>query len=104
MSIRTTLAGGLLAGTMMTGMALPQTAAAHGTEIFFGFNVGVPVVEQPAYVPAYVETVPVYRPYYYPYGYYAPWASVRYYGGPWGYYHHHFHDWHDRDWRDHDRW
>jgi len=97
MNIRTTVAGGLLAGTMMAGMALPQTAAAHGTELFFGFNVGVPVVQQPAYVPAYVETVPVYQPYY-SYGYYAPRAPVSYYGWPWAYYYRH----HNEEWRGHD--
>ena len=105
MNIRTTVAGGLLIGTMMGGMALPQTAAAHGTDFFFGFNIGVPVVQQPAYVPAYVETVPVYQPYYYPYGYYVRPSPVRYYGGPWAYYHrHHRDEWRDRDgWREHDR-
>jgi hypothetical protein len=103
MNIRTTVAGGLLAGTMMAGMALPQTASAHGTDFFFGFNIGVPVVQQPAYVPAYVETVPEYQPYclYNPYGYYVQPSPARYYGEPWGYYHR----FHHRDgWRDHDEW
>jgi len=88
MNIRTTLASGLLISTMAGGMALPQTAAAHGTEVVFGFNIGAPVVvaPQPAYVPAYVQTVPAYQPYY-PYGYYAP-TPVRF-DWRWDYYHRH---------------
>ncbi|HTT07282.1 MAG TPA: hypothetical protein VMH34_00600 [Gammaproteobacteria bacterium] len=97
MNIRTTAAGGLLIGTMMAGMALPQTAAAHGTGLFFGFNIGAPVVRQPAYVPAYVETVPAYQPYY-PYGYYVQPSPVRYYVWPWSYSPRHD----SREWRGHD--
>ncbi|MGQ0656995.1 MAG: hypothetical protein ACT4NU_02700 [Chromatiales bacterium] len=88
--------GGLLIGAFALGAALPQTAHADDSNVFFSFSLGTPA---PVIAPVIVEPIPVYQPAYYA----VPEHHHHHYFRHHDHDHHHGHRWHHVDYdRDHD--